>query len=204
MADSAWTGMVRNTAGQPIAGLTLHFVAGSGPAAVHLTATTGSDGIWRATLPDLPWRAAPRSAELLTRGYFCFPGFVWCPPELGGCTQQAFPIDPWGPGLIEWNPIIIPGLPIISIVVPTRPSLDVSRPPAGTAEIRVAFESTAEPMQIVRQWRIEKSSDMLRWSPLRTVALAGNSPVIVPDAGSAGVPQCFYRAVQVDDLPLTP
>ena len=203
-ADSPWMGMVRNTAGQPIAGLTLHFVAGSGPAAVQLTATTGPDGIWRASLPDLPWRAAPRSAELVARGYFCFPGFVWCPPELGDCTMEGQPFDPWGPGLIEWNPIIIPGLPIVSIVVPTRPSLAVSRRPAGTTEVQVAFESTTEPMQLVRQWRIEKSSDMIRWSPLRTVALSGNSPVMVPDPESAGVPQCFYRAVQVDDLALTP
>ena len=39
-------GAIRNTAGQPIAGLTLHFYKRNVASFDHLTATTAADGAW--------------------------------------------------------------------------------------------------------------------------------------------------------------
>ena len=62
------------------------------------------------------------------------------------------------------------------------------------------FETTTSAMTTIRQWSIEKSTDLQSWTPLQTVALSGSSPIIIPDSGSVKAPVCYYRAVQVEDV----
>ncbi len=194
-AQTTLSGLVRNTSGERIAGLTIHFYKHTGEGFEHLSVTTAANGTWSIALPAGEWRGAARTDDLLTRGYFCAPGFIWCPEE---CSGGDWP-DLWGGGLIEWEPIELPGL-IDVTVVPTRPDLSVEKPRTAAAGVKVSFETTDAAMSVTRQWRIEKSSDLRNWQPLQTVALSGSSPVIVPDPESAQAPVCYYRAVQVEDI----
>jgi hypothetical protein len=200
MADAGTTrlaGMVRNTSGQPIEGLTIHFYQRSGPAFNHLTATTAPSGKWSLELPPGEWRGAAKTDDVLARGYFCVPGFIWCGETGELCDDQWPPL--WGGGIIDWNPVNDP-VDVTLILVPTRPDLTVEKPRTTAAGVSVSFETTDQEMTVVRQWRIEKSTDLTTWSEMQTVALSGSSPVIVPDPASASTPVCYYRAVQVEDL----
>jgi len=213
-AATLLAGKIRNAQGSPIAGLTIHFYRNNGAGFDHQTAVTGADGKWQIDLPPGTWRGAAHTDDLLARGYFCYPGFVWRGEsgdfgnDFGIVEGRIDRIDfppLWGGGLIEWNPVIDP-LRIVASVIPTRPDLSVEHPTSqGTgAGVRVGFETTLLNMTTVRQWRIEKSTDLTTWVPLQTVALSGPSPVVVPDPTSAAVPACYYRAVQVEDLVPTP
>ncbi len=202
-ADTRLAGIVRDTTGQRLAGLTIHFFHRHASGFDHLTVTTGTNGAWSIELPAGEWRAAAQSDDILKRGYFCFPGFVWCGAEGGTCDGEAWP-PLWGGGFIDWNPVINPGQ-INLTVVPTRPDLRVEKPRTAAAGVTVSFETTVEPMATIRQWRIEKSTDLQSWTMMQTVALSGTSPVIVPDPDSTRAPVCYYRAVQVEDIvPLPP
>jgi|GEM_PF-3716158 len=192
------SGVVRNTTGKPIPGLELHFYHRNGLAFDHVSTTTAKNGAWAIDLPPGEWRGAARTDDILGRGYFCFPGFIWCGDAGELCDGGAWP-PLWGGGFIEWNPVIDP-IDVNITLVPTRPTLTVEKPRTPTAGVEVSFETTRENMTLVRQWRIEKSTDLFTWVPLQTVALSGTSPVIVPDPASVGTPVCYYRAVQVEDL----
>lgn len=196
--NSRLNGVVRNTAGQRISGLTLHLYQRTGETFAHRSVTTAADGTWSIELPPGLWYGAAKSDDLLGRGYFCFPGFVWC-DSLNCDPQIELPPDLWGEGAIVWNPLLDPGLIDITIV-PTRPDLSVEKPRTSEAGVKVTFETTAAAMTVTRQWRIEKSTDLIRWQPMQTVALSGASPVIVPDPDSASTAVCYYRAVQVEDI----
>ena len=200
-ADTRFAGRVGNTKGEPVAQLTIHFYRRLETGFEHRTAATGADGRWQIDLPEGDWRGAAHSDELLSRGYFCFPGFVWCGDNNELCEDQWPPL--WGGGLVEWNPVITPGQ-IFLTVVPTRPELSVEKPRTPESGVRVSFESAAVSMRTIRQWRIEKSIDLQTWTPLRTVALSGDSPVMVPDSAGGGTPVCYYRAVQVEDFVPSP
>jgi len=195
------SGTVHDTAGKRIAALTLHFYKHNGAAFDHLTVTTAANGTWSIDLPPGEWRGAANSDDILRRGYFCFPGFIWCGDSGTACGEPFPPL--WGGGELIWNPVVDPGI-INVTVVPTRPDLSAEKPRTAAAGVKVTFETTTEPMTTVRQWRIEKSTDLTRWTPLQTVALSGASPVIVPDPASVSAPVCYYRAVQVDDIAVTP
>jgi len=202
---SRLNGVVRNSSGQPIAGLTIHFYQRTGETFAHRTVSTGADGTWSIELPPGDWRGAARTDDLLALGYFCAPGMPVCinaNGELTECPPDAWP-PLWGGGEIFWNPILNPGLIDIT-VVPTRPDLSVEKPRTSEAGVKVTFETTAAAMTVTRQWRIEKSTDLIRWQPMLTVALSGTSPVIVPDPASSGTPVCYYRAVQVEDIVAPP
>jgi hypothetical protein len=193
------SGTVRDTSGARIANLTLHFYQKKGKKDfTHLTTVTAANGMWFIDLPPGVWRGAAHSDDILRRGYFCFPGFVWgggeCPP-----VDPAWPAL-WGGGEVEWTPICGNPGPIVLTIVPTRPELSTEKPGTTQAGVKVSFETTTQAMTTVRQWRIEKSTDLLTWEPLQTVALSGTSPVIVPDPAGATTPSCFYRAVQVEDI----
>ncbi len=206
-AGTLLAGKIRNAQGSPNGGLTIHFYRANGTGFDHQTAVTGADGKWQIDLPPGTWRGAAHTDDLLARGYFCETGFVWCGDSgeycIGGGRNNFPPL--WGGGLIEWKPVIDP-LRIVLTVIPTRPDLSVERPtsPGTGASIRVAFETTLLNMTTVRQWRIEKSTDLTTWVPLQTVALSGPSPVEVPDPTSAAAPACYYRAVLVEDLVPSP
>jgi hypothetical protein len=194
------TGFVRDTGGTPIVNLTIHFYQKNGKTFKHLTAVTGANGLWTVELPPGEWRGAAHTDDILSRGYFCEPGFIWCDTGdcIGGGGSDWPPL--WGGGEIIWDPIAVnPGLVILTIV-PTRPELSVEKARTAEAGVKVSFETTTQTMSVVRQWRIEKSADLLTWTPMQTVALSGTSPVIVPDPSSATTPVCYYRAVQVEDL----
>ena len=194
-AGTLLAGRVRNTKGQPIAGLTIHLYRSNGAVYDHETALTGADGKWSVEVPPGEWWGAARPDELLARGYFCLPGFVWCPE----CGSFENPVNLWGGGVIEWFTVADPWN-IFLVVVPTRPDLTVENPRTSKAGVKVTFETTTLNMTTIRQWRIEKSTDLITWVPMQTVALSGTSPVLVPDPASAETPQCYYRAVQVEDL----
>jgi hypothetical protein len=195
-------GVIRDTSGKRIADLSLHFYKRNGAGFDHLTATSAANGTWTIDLPPGEWRGAAHSDDILRRGYFCFPGFVWCGETGELCGGEPFP-PLWGGGVIEWDPVVNPGL-VSVVIVPTRPDLSVEKPRTSTAGVKVSFETTTEPMTTVRQWRIEKSTDLANWTALETVALSGDSPVIVPDPGSTSAPVCYYRAVQVADIVTAP
>lgn len=199
---SRLNGVVRNSSGERISSLTLHLYQRTGETFAHRTVNTAADGTWSIELPPGLWFGAAHADDLLARGYFCEPGFIWCDVP-GGCTMEAIPIGLWGGGEIVWNPILNPGLIDIT-VVPTRPDLSVEKPRTSEAGVKVTFETTAAAMTVTRQWRIEKSTDLIRWQPMQTVALSGTSPVIVPDPASSGTPVCYYRAVQVEDIVAPP
>jgi hypothetical protein len=192
------SGTVRDNSGKRISDLTLHFYKRNGAAFDHLTVVTAANGTWSIDLPPGEWRGAANSDDILRRGYFCFPGFIWCGDAGELCGGDPFP-PLWGDGEIIWNPVGDPGL-INVTVIPTRPDLGAEKPRTAAAGVKVSFETTTEPMTTVRQWRIEKSTDLAHWTPMQTVALSGSSPVIVPDPGSATAPVCYYRAVQVADV----
>lgn len=192
------SGIVRNTTGKPIAGLVIHFYHRNGLTFDHLTATTAANGTWAIDLPQGEWRGAAHTDDVLARGYFCAPGFVWCGND-GGLCGSDWP-SLWGGGVIEWNPLIDPFVGVRLTLVPTRPTLTVEKPRSSAAGVKVSFEMTTQDMTLIRQWRIEKSTDLFTWAPLKTVALSGVSPVIVPDPASVSTPSCYYRAVQVEDL----
>jgi len=202
MADTRLSGIVRNTKGTPIASLDLHFYQREGKKFNHLKATTGTDGKWSINLPPGEWRGAANTDDLLAQGYFCGPGFMVCgEPDSIDCGVVGIIGWPplWGGGEIIWTPIDDPGFVNVTIV-PTRPTLTVAKPLTSAAQLEVSFETTTQDMTLVRQWRIEKSTDMFEWTSLQTVALSGTSPVIVPDPASVSTPVCFYRAVQVADI----
>ena len=196
-ADTRLAGAVRNTAGYPVTALTMHFYRRITTGFEHRTATTGADGKWSIDLPPGEWRGAASTDDLLARGYFCEPGFIWC-GEAGQCDGGEWP-GLWGPGLIVWDPVIDPGAVNLT-VVPTRPDLSVEKPRTIEAGVKLTFETTAESMTTIRQWRVEKSTDLRTWTPMQTVALSGTSPVLVPDPASTRTPDCYYRAVQVEDI----
>jgi len=191
------SGMVRNTQGLPIRGLTIHFYQKNGASFTHLTAVTALNGRWSIDLPPGEWRGAASTDDLLSRGYFCGPGFVWCD---GGCGE-VIPWPPlWGGGEIIWTPVDGDPGQVDLTIVPTRPELSLEKPRTSQAGVKVTFETTAQDMTLIRQWRIEKSTDLQTWTPIQTVALSGTSPVIVPDPASETSAFCFYRAVQVENL----
>ena len=194
------SGIVNDTSGARIANLTLHFYQKNGKTFNHLSTVTAANGVWSIELPPGVWRGAANSDDILKRGYFCFPGFVWCGDGGGACGVDPGWPPLWGGGEIIWTPIDgNPGIVTIT-VVPTRPDLTVDKPRTKDAGVKVTFETTTQDMSLVRQWRIEKSTDLLTWKPLQTVALAGSSPVLVPDPAGATTPVCYYRAVQVEDV----
>lgn len=195
---SRLAGTIHNPAGQPIAGLTIHFYKRSAAGFDHLTTSTAVDGTWSIELPPGEWRGAAHSDDILKRGYFCFPGFIWCGEAGDQCGGDVWPPN-WGPGIIDWNPVIDPGN-INLTVIPTRPDLAAEKPRTVDAGVKLSFETTTAAMTTIRQWRVEKSTDLLTWQPMQTVALSGASPVIVPDPGSVSAPICYYRAVQVEDI----
>lgn len=78
LGDTHFSGTVRNTGQQPIADLTLHFYRRLESGFKHRTAVTAPNGSWRIDLPDGEWRGATHTDDVLARGYFCMPGFVWC------------------------------------------------------------------------------------------------------------------------------
>lgn len=192
------TGLVRNVPGSPIANLTIHFYQKNGESFTHLTATTGVNGRWAIDLPPGVWRGAASTDDILSRGYFCGPGFVWCGDGPCGVDPGWPPL--WGGGEIVWTPIEGDPGEVTLIIVPTRPDLSVEKPKTAQAGVKVTFETTTQQMTLIRQWRIEKSTDLLTWTPMQTVALSGTSPVIVPDPVASTAPACYYRAVQVANL----
>ena len=196
------SGIIRDNAGKRIAELTIHFYQRSGTGFNHLTTTTAANGTWTIDLPPGEWRGAAHTDDILSRGYFCEPGFIWCGLEGELCGGDPFP-PLWGGGEIVWNPVRDPGN-VVFTVVPTRPDLSVEKPRTAAAGVKVSFETTTQPMTTIRQWRIEKSTDLVAWTPLQTVALSGISPVIVPAPDSVGTPVCYYRAVQVADIIVAP
>ena len=197
-STSRLAGTIRNSTGQPIAGLTIHFYKRNVASFDHVTTSTAADGKWSIELPPGEWRGAAHSDDILKRGYFCFPGFVWCGDAGDQCGVGGWP-GLWGPGFIDWNPVIDPGL-INLTVIPTRPDLASEKPRTADAGVKISFETTAVAMSTIRQWRVEKSTDLLTWQAMQTVALSGASPVIVPDPASVTAAVCYYRAVQVEDI----
>jgi hypothetical protein len=191
------SGTVRNTQGLPIGGLTIHFYQKNGKSFTHLTTVTAANGRWAIDLPPGEWRGAANTNDLLSRGYFCGPGFVWCDVNCGDVINGP-PL--WGGGEIIWTPIIGDPGQVDLTIVPTRPELTAEKPRTAQARVKVSFETTTQDMTLVRQWRIEKSTDLQNWTPMQTVALSGSSPVIVPDPSSVATPVCYYRAVQVENL----
>jgi len=196
------SGTIRDNSGKRIADLTLHFYKRNGAGFDHLTATTAENGTWSIDLPPGEWRGAARSDDILRRGYFCFPGFMWCGDAGDLCGGDPFP-PLWGDGLIDWKPVPNPGN-INLTVIPTRPDLSAEKPRTASAGVKVSFETTTQPMTTIRQWRIEQSTDLVTWTPMQTVALSGSSPVVVPAPDSVGAPVCYYRAVQVEDIVAAP
>lgn len=174
---------VRNTLGQPIAGLTIHLYRANGTGYDHKTVLTGPDGKWSVEVPSGEWWGSAHSAELLARGYFCFPGFMLC-QQTPSCGSLG---GLWGEGVIEWNPVVNPGN-IVLTVVPTRPDLEVENARTAQAGVKVNFETTSLTMTTIRRWRIEKSTDLSTWVPMQTVALSGTSPVLVPDPPARALP----------------
>jgi len=199
---SRLAGTISNSAGQPIAGLAIHFYKRNVSTFDHLTTSTAADGKWSMVLPPGEWRAAAHTDDLLARGYFCEPGFIWCGEAGDRCGGGGWP-PLWGPGFIDWRPVIDPGF-IHVTVIPTRPDLAPEKPRTTDAGVKISFETTTVAMTTVRQWRVEKSTDLLTWKPMQTVALSGASPVIVPDPGSVTATVCYYRAVQVEDIVVAP
>jgi len=198
LADTRLAGSIRDPDGAPVAAVTLHFYRAHATGFDHVAVTTGDDGSWSIDLPPGEWRASAHSDAILARGFFCFPGFVWCGEAAGGCGGGIWP-PLWGGGLIDWTPVIDPG-EIDLTLVPTRPDLGVKSPRTAEAGVVVSFETTTDAMTTIRQWRIEKSTDLRVWTPMRTVPLSGASPVIVPDPDSTTTPVCHYRAVRVEDV----
>lgn len=200
LGDTRFAGTVKNLKREPIADLTLHFYRRLESGFEHRTVVTSPNGSWQIILPDGEWRGAANTDDVLARGYFCIPGFVWCGGSGELCGGEAWP-PLWGGGVIDWpgTPITLPE-EINLTVIPTRPELQIEKPRTRETSVRVSFETTTVTIQTVRQWRIEKSTDLQSWTALSTVALSGPSPVLVPDPESEGTEVCYYRAVQIEDI----
>lgn len=216
-AQRLWGGIFRDVVGKPLADLEMHCWRPNGAVWQHRSTRTDNNGVWSIELPVGDWRIAARPDELLARGYFCEPGSVvgspWTcanaqfDPVTGQfmvveCDPSTFPAVGilWGPGSIEWTPSP-EDAPIILTAVPTRPSLEVIKSPNAGASIQLSFETQQTlPMTVTRQWRVEKSTDLIHWTPLQTVALGQLSPIVVPDSGSITQALCYYRAAMVEDV----
>jgi hypothetical protein len=107
-----------------------------------------------------------------------------------------------GPGIVGWIPVDPSQQGQLTLTaVPTTPTLEVIKPPTGTATIQVSFEAQQlQLMTLTRQWRVEKSTDLMHWAPVKTVALGQFSPILINDQDSIGQATCYYRAVMVEDL----
>ena len=211
------SGVVRDTDLQPLAHLTIDFyrkLDAEGETWERRSVETAADGSWSIALPAGEWLGAPHPHRLLARGYFCVPGFPICiVPEPANtlswtsCEVTSLPPVWQNPGgEIIWMPPRDP-TNIELIAVPTRPSLEVSKPLSEPAAIKVAFETITDPAiepQLVRQWRVEGSTDGRTWTALAVVALTGSSPIFLTDPDATSAPAVLYRAAQVADLVLEP
>jgi hypothetical protein len=117
------SGIVRNTSGKPIASLDIHFYRRNGDGFSHLTATTAADGRWTIDLPPGEWRGAAKTDDVISRGYFCEPGFIWCGEAGELCDGVIGDWPPlWGGGEIIWTQSTIPNSLTSFSFPPARPS----------------------------------------------------------------------------------
>ncbi len=217
-----YAGVIRDTSGTPLSELNIQFWRPNGTHWQNRTTITGPDGKWELTLPASSWAIAPRPADLLARGYFCRPGAL--PGDFTGCLDavesttnpgefRIVPCPPgsitnpppnlWGDWPIEWQPTPIDIGQINLITVPTRPTLSVTPPTASGTAISIAFDTQAGlPQTLTRQWQIMKSTDLMTWTPIQLVALAGTSPILLTDPERTST--CYYRAVSAPDLIASP
>ncbi|MDA0812931.1 MAG: hypothetical protein O3C21_11165 [Verrucomicrobia bacterium] len=166
-------GVVRDNSGEAVGDVLMHIAGGEG---VNLETRTLADGSYVVEVPDgdVQWTLAVDERELLERGYFCLPDFAWQPGD---------------PGII----------PILT-AVPLQPKLNLTRTSDGIACLQLSFD-WADGLQpsILRQYRIERTTDMVNWEEVVTLALAC-PPMMLFDETVKRERQSVYRTVATDPV----
>ena len=171
--EFALTGVVKDISDQPVSGILINFTSGDDSASTR----SGEDGSYSVDVENTgeAWTISLDEAELIALGYFCFPDFVWNP--------EIEPIDPV---------VIIPEL----TTVPLRPELTMERSTDGVSCVRLNFDWVDELVPtVLREYRIERSTDMNEWTEVMTVSLAC-PPIEFFDETVGDEEVCHYRAVE--------
>ena len=142
---------VRDTEGEPLAGILVHSRPQEGNGAAAQTTRTDAQGRFSFTLPDGAWFIEVDPAELLERGYFCVPG---------------------------WNPGDFPELPLIAVPITPELSYSLSR---GVVTLEATFDwlPGLEP-SVMRMCAVQRSEDLVNWETFAIVGLT-NPPIKVED-----------------------
>ncbi|MGK0185234.1 MAG: hypothetical protein ACI9R3_001010 [Verrucomicrobiales bacterium] len=174
-------GSIVSIAGDPLGDITVTVSANLDGQSVSHSTKTDANGSFEFTVPEARWSGGPDMDELIKAGYFCFPDFIWDP------ALEIPEIDP-RPG----GTIIVRNPSDIQLVgIPTRPELSLTR--AHDAVVLTAkFEMPNDGVvDTVRNYRIERSSDLKDWQPFGTASSDGASTEL-SDAIREGA---YYRAV---------
>lgn len=181
-AQVTLSGFVIDDSGVPVDGILIHAQSGTGADQMLVSGRTADDGSYALEVPDASraWLVVTDERELLERGYFCVPGFVW---------QGGEEVDP---GQV----LQIPQL----TTVPLRPQLSLVRSETGVSCVRLDFDwiDGISP-SVLRQFRIERSLDMQTWTQVLTVAL-GCPPMSVFDETQSAKGAGYYRVVPADPV----
>jgi hypothetical protein len=176
------TGFVIDDSGVPVDGILVHARSGVGEGQLVVSGRTAEDGSYALEIPDATrgWQVVTDERELLEWGYFCVPGSFW-------------------PGEEGIEPGVIVEIPELT-TVPLRPELMLVRSEAGVSCVRLDFDwiSGISP-SVLRQYRIERSTDMKSWTEVITVAL-GCPPMSVFDETQSEFECGYYRAVAVEPV----
>ncbi|MGJ8697884.1 MAG: hypothetical protein ACSHYF_16320 [Verrucomicrobiaceae bacterium] len=174
-AELSVTETLKDRAGTPLSEIRVHaFPRGDNPAQATSTLTDAA-GTFHFTLPDGEWFIEVDQRELLERGYFCVPGSCFSPE----CELS------------------------IIAAVPLQPNLSILRNNNGTTALRANFDwlEGIQPI-LLRQFRIERSKDLINWETIDTIQLA-NPPLLIPDPTAGEQKQTYYRAIPIGDF-ITP
>jgi hypothetical protein len=200
------TGLLRDHLGQKLGDVTVRGFRRAGPGWQIVTTRTQHDGTFSLTVQHDRWLVMADADELVARGYFCVPGWIIDDPGV---------INPGNPICIDTElfPIGFPpspltcgvvGDPIVFEAVPTRPDLSVTKAHGREPVIHLTFPWTTLPMRTVRQYIVQKSVDMVNWTPITTVSLDGQGRIDLPDTASEAQQFCAYRAVETGWLVVSP
>ncbi|MFT4641252.1 MAG: hypothetical protein ACI8T1_004589 [Verrucomicrobiales bacterium] len=148
--------------------------------------TTDPEGRFSIEVPSGRWTGIPDEIELLKRGYFCLPGFVWEPEIVVDDT-----------GIVPGEIILFESpVDMELIAVPITPEIKMTDRDMekGTVKLTAEFQfGEFEPPFFNVVYQIWRSEDMKNWEQ---VTLMGIDSFVRTKFGDTapGNGRCYYRA----------